>query len=90
MATTFTCFENQPGMLSFSVTAKGDCDLTVDAASTLGWTRVVQVQAKKATIQSTTIYATTAIFRNPSAGVSDTLIINSSRETEFAGLSLGT
>ena len=89
MATTYTCFENQPGMLSFAVTAKGDCDLTVDPASTPGWARVARVQAKKTNLQGTTIYATTAVFRNPSAGASETLIINSSRETEFAGLSLG-
>lgn len=90
MATSFTCFENlQTGVTSYAVTARGNVDLTIDPASTPGWQRVAQVQAKKGNLQATTIFATTAVFRNASAGLGETLIVNASGNTEFAGLDLG-
>lgn len=89
MATSFTVFENAQGVVSYAVTAKGAVDITVAPGSTAGWSRITQVVAKAGTLQSTTNYATTAIFRNPSAGAGETLIVNASRNTEFVALNLG-
>lgn len=87
---SFVCFEGRPGGdTTFAVVARGAVDLTVDPASTPGWGRVAQVVAKKSTLQATTNFCTNAVFRNPSAGGSETLVVASNVDTTFTGVDLG-
>ncbi|HVQ09571.1 MAG TPA: hypothetical protein VMS43_14160 [Allosphingosinicella sp.] len=65
-----------------TVTAKGDTDLTTASS---GWTRINQVKARTGNIQGIIIHATQATFEKTTPGTSETLVVDSSAASTFAG-----
>lgn len=74
------------GARAYVVTAGHYTDLTVNGASSDGWTRLKQVALSYGNLQGSVQYGTAAIFRNPSAGGDETLIVDSSYDCDLGAV----
>lgn len=90
MPTTHPIFEHEfiNGTRRHAVTARGHVELTVNSASSPGWSRVAQNKLSRGNLQATEQLCTTAVFYKNSAGDDETLIVDSSADTEVTDLKL--